>query len=272
MPYGQEGDSTTANIVTYNDVTGSQHNTSVSKPGQQIVDGPPPSKVENDVQGDQHNAHVSGNQDAYVSPRIVKKIIHEGKRILSGWTGNSNTISVHNDKSVHNNADTTNNNESHAVTNNTYQGLSVDDISRLWTWREPITSQSQLGSSNEGAGNTGPSHSGTAVWADDKSEQRTGTHANEDRSKLLAVSSPEGGQGARKPDAVPLCEQIKPSERPRTKIRLSTCQSKQLRLRTSKMYLASGTLQSPPGMVPKRYRFGVSRRLLLAILRRIMER
>ncbi|KAI6021249.1 hypothetical protein EDC04DRAFT_2901314 [Pisolithus marmoratus] len=61
--------------------------------------------------------------------------------------------------------------------------------------------------------NTGPSHSGTAVGADNKSEQRTGTHANEDKSKLLAVSPPEGVQGARKPDAVPLSEQIKPTER-----------------------------------------------------------
>ncbi|KAI6001498.1 hypothetical protein EDC04DRAFT_1061030 [Pisolithus marmoratus] len=70
-----------------------------------------------------------------------------------------------------------------------------------------MTSQSQLGTSNGGIGTIGPSHSGNAVEADNKGEQQTGTHTNEDKSKYLTVSSPEGGQGARKPDPVPLSEE-----------------------------------------------------------------
>ncbi|KAI6017127.1 hypothetical protein EDC04DRAFT_483186 [Pisolithus marmoratus] len=208
MPYDQTGDSPTANIGTYNDVAGNQHNTNVSKPGQQIVDAPVPSKVENDVRGDQHNANVSGNHDVFVSPRIVKKIVHEGKRILTDLTGNVGSISIHNDESVHNNANTTNNNDSHSVTNNTYHGPSITDLLGLGLGlgRQPAeqtTSQPQLGASNGGTGNTGPFHSGNAVEANNKSEQQTGIHTNEDQPKLFAVPSPEGGQGVKKPDAVP---------------------------------------------------------------------
>ncbi|KAI6021247.1 hypothetical protein EDC04DRAFT_2733202 [Pisolithus marmoratus] len=205
MPYEQTGDNSTANIGTYKDVAGNQHNTSVSKPDQQIVDAPAPSKVENHIRGDQHNANVSGNQDVFVSPRIVKKIVHEGKRILTGLTGNVSSISIHNDESVHNN-------DSHSVTNNTYHGPSITDLVGfgLGLGRQPAeqtTSQPQPGSSNGSTGNTGPFYSGNAAEANNRSEQQTRIHINEDLSKLFTVFSPEGGQGVKRPGAVPLGEE-----------------------------------------------------------------
>lgn len=214
MPYDQTGDNPNANIGTYNDVAGDQHNTNVSKPEEQINHGPVPSSVENDVQGDQHNANASTSRD--IVNGTVKKIVHEGKRMFSDWTGNGNSILVHNDKSVHNNANTTNNSDSHAVTNNTYHGPSLKDLLDLGIGRqsaEATTSQPQLGASNGSTGNVGSFHSGNVVKGHSRPEHGVGTHTNEDMPKIPTVLSPEV---AGKADVAPLSEHStndKPIER-----------------------------------------------------------
>lgn len=207
MPYDQTGDNPNANISTYNDVAGDQHNTNISKPEEQINHGPVPSDVENDVRGDQHNANSSTSRD--IVNGTVKKIVYEGKRMFSDWTGNGNSILVHNDKSVHNNANTTNNSDSHSVTTNTYHGPSLKDLLSLGIGRqaaEATASQPQLGASNGSTGNVGSLHSGDVVKGESRPEHGMGTHTNEDTPKIPTVPSPEGGEVARKPDVLPLSE------------------------------------------------------------------
>ncbi|KAI6012089.1 hypothetical protein BKA83DRAFT_333651, partial [Pisolithus microcarpus] len=202
MPYDQTGDNPNANISTYNDVAGDQHNTNISKPEEQINHGPVPSDVENDVRGDQHNANSSTSRD--IVNGTVKKIVY-----VSDWTGNGNSILVHNDKSVHNNANTTNNSDSHSVTTNTYHGPSLKDLSSLGIGRqaaEATASQPQLGASNGSTGNVGSLHSGDVVKGESRPEHGMRTHTSEDTPKILTAPSPEGGEVARKPDVLPLSE------------------------------------------------------------------
>lgn len=129
--------------------------------------------------------------------------------MFSDWTGNGNSILVHNDKSVHNNANTTNNSDSHSVTTNTYHGPSLKDLSSLGIGRqaaEATASQPQLGASNGSTGNVGSLHSGDVVKGESRPEHGMRTHTSEDTPKILTAPSPEGGEVARKPDVLPLSE------------------------------------------------------------------
>lgn len=223
MAYEQTGDNPIAHIGTYNDVARNQHNTGVSKLEEQVSDGLVASSVENDVQGDQHNTNASTSRD--IVNGTVKKIVYEGKRMLSDWTGSGNSILVHNDKSVHNNANTTNNNDSHSITNNTYHGPSLKDILGLGIGRQPgelTISQPQLGVNNGSAGNVGPFHSGGAIKEDSRHEQGMGANTNEDTPKLPAVSTPDGGEVARKPDVVPFGKHNTP-EKPTERFTNESC-------------------------------------------------
>ncbi|KAI6017126.1 hypothetical protein EDC04DRAFT_2902662 [Pisolithus marmoratus] len=84
MPFNQFGHNATANIGTYNDIAGNQHNTSVSKPREQINDEPVPFNFKNAVRGDQHNTNSTSSD---VITASVKKIVDaELQQISSDWT------------------------------------------------------------------------------------------------------------------------------------------------------------------------------------------